>query len=827
MDASGKSDPDLPGDWTFVPSEGELMELPDEAAQHGGSRVEDLPLDENASNATREKETMEPKEEKAQHDVAAGGDGEISAGSRDSDIDIIDEDTDHSLESLNSSAIAHSSASLMGFSDISSGTVSSFGNLEAPPTLDASSVASDASLPPGLELQPGVRRYKHVPNTRLNWALTVMAALVAVAATGFGVGHYLGASESEEQSPVQQPELMYSPEQVQVLKKFQEGLMRCLLEQSKNAPPEGHVDLNPAICYQDAEHWKNKFEQLFSENKGLKELLEHSQRNVVMHDHRLDRSDDCAGDLPQDVQKLKLDLILNQMQHLQLMKTFNQVKHSERLSREQARKLERENEQLKARLEEEGGDDLLVQHELEAKVQTLTEENQELQSRLGHESQREAALRSLEHQVQQLQNENERLKRSMQEQGPSPVTTGRISLLRDKVNRLIVENEDLKAVVAKLRYGPPPPAAGEPASDEVKGGDSSPSGGGEADEEEGDAEGQLSELLEVLKKQQADSKQWRRLYEELRKSGREGGTGGGSKSVWRKMLTLGRTLFDDMQAGLDHTLDALVQLASRGSSMATDISPMVQDLGQKVQHELNRRRAELDRHLDGSGDKADSVSQTMRLLESSVKKVFEAGRKFVSKGRETTGRHAGKLVSKLAKVAEMLRSDWEGPAKKTAASESSPEPTSTISPPPSRDESENKWKNGKALKGEVGRDEECRFGEAGCARRSGQDRSGNGEKRHQQQEKGPTDKAKKKRFLDVEEQEEEDWFITRAKDRERQRTEASSGNNENWFLKRRAWRKGANGAAPNRFKPRVERKVGEGLFWDHESSLYDEEEFPE
>lgn len=222
----------------------------------------------------------------------------------------------------------------------------------------------------------------------------------------------------------------------------------------------------------------------------------------------------------------------------------------------------------------------------------------------------------------------------------------------------------------------------------------------------------------------------------------------------------------------------------------------------------------------------------MRLLESSVKKVFEAGRKFVSKGRETTGKHAGKLVSKLAKVAEMLRSEWEGPAEKTAAPEPPAEPASTISPPPSGDESENKWKSGKAHKGEVGRDEEeCRLGEGGCARRSGKDRSGNTETRHQQQEKGPTDKAKKKRFLVVEEQEEEDWFITRAKDRERQRTEASSGNNENWFLKRRAWRKGANGAAAtNRFKPRVERKVGEGLFWDHESStssLYEEEEFPE
>lgn len=809
--------------------------------QHGGSRVEDLPLDENASNVTREK-AMEPKDEKGQHDAAAGGDGEISVGSRDSDIDIIDEDTDHSLESLNSSAIAHSTASLMGFSDISSGTISSYGNLEAPPAVDASSVASDASLPSGLELQPGVRRYKHVPNTRLNWALTVMAALVAVAATGFGVGHYLGASESEEQSLAQEPEMMYSPEQVQVLKKFQEGLMRCLLEQSKNTPPEGNIQLNPAICYQDAEHWKNKFEQLFSENKGLKELLEHSQRNVVMHDPRLDRSDDCAVNLPQDVQKLKLDLILNQMQHLQLMKTFNQVKNSERLSREQARKLERENEQLKARLEEEGGDELLVQHELEAKVQTLTEENRELQSRLGHESQREAALRSLEHQVQQLQDENERLKRSMQEQGPSPVTTGRISLLRDKVNRLIVENEDLKAVVARLRYGPPPPAAGhfhrhppgEAASDEVKGGDNQ-SDGKEVGEEDmddpalGGAEGQLSELLDVLKKQQADSKQWRRLYEELRRSGREGGTGSGSKSVWRKMLALGRTLFDDMQAGLDHTLDALVQLASRGSSMTTDISPVVQDLGQKVRRELNRRRAELNGYLDGSGDGADSVSQTMRLLESSVKKVFEAGRKFVSKGQEATGKHAGKLVSKLAKVAEMLRSDWEAPPEQTATAEeekeSSSGPASTISPPPSGDDRENKWKNGNARKGEAARDEECRFGEAGCARRSGKDRAGNGEKRHHQEEKVPTDKAKKKRFLDVEEQEEEDWFITRAKDRERQRTEAASGN-ENWFLKRRAWRKGANGATTNRFKARPERKVGEGLFWDHESSLYDEEEFP-
>ncbi|KAL3225287.1 hypothetical protein MRX96_049279 [Rhipicephalus microplus] len=136
-----------------------------------------------------------------------------------------------------------------------------------------------------------------------------------------------------------------------------------------------------------------------------------------MHDPRVDSATgDCSADSPDDLHKLKLDLILNQMQHLQ-------VKHSERLSREQARKLEMENEQLKARLEET--DDVLVQQQLETKVQALTEENQELQSRLGHESQREAALRSLEHQVQQLLSENEMLKRSMRE--ASPATTSRIS----------------------------------------------------------------------------------------------------------------------------------------------------------------------------------------------------------------------------------------------------------------------------------------------------------------------------------------------------------------------------------------------------------------
>uniref|UniRef100_A0A1E1XAX4 Putative myosin-2 heavy chain non muscle n=1 Tax=Amblyomma aureolatum TaxID=187763 RepID=A0A1E1XAX4_9ACAR len=823
MDVSGQSDPDLPGDWTFVPSEDEMMDVTDAAASAERNRVEDLPLNENASNVSREKAM-----DKGHESGAAGGDGEgeASAGSRDSDIDIIDEDTDHSLESLSSSAIGNTSASLMGFSEISGGTVSSYGNIEVPSAfdcMDATSVASDASLPSSLEMLSGVRRYKHVPNTRLNWALTALAALVAVAAVGFGVGHYLGGSDQS----LQQREM--SQGQVQQLKALQDELMNCMRQQSKEAPPKDAPFFNPKVCYQDGEYWKKKFEQLFSENRGLKELLEHSQRNAVMHDPRVDSSTDCAADSPHDVHKLKLDLILNQMQHLQLMKTFNQVKHSERLSREQARKLELENEQLKARLEEEA-DEVLVQQQLEEKVQSLAEENQELQSRLGHESQREAALRSLEHQVQQLLSENEMLKRSMEEQ--VPVTTSRISLLRDTVNRLIIENEDLKAVVARLRYGPPLRVSDDTASENSKGDSQSED---TAVEEAGDAgqqpvaKDELSDLLDVLKKQHADSKQWRRLYDELKRS--QGSAS--SRTVWRKLLTLGQTLFDDMQTGLDRTLDSLVALAKKGSSVASDVKPMVQNLGKKVRRELNRRRADLDGYLHGSGKPVESISQTMSLLESSVKKVFEAGRKFISKGQEATGKHAEKLVTKLSKVAEMLSSDWEAPPEEEVY-ESSSVPTSTESKP-RKDEAKVVRRNGKAGSGSEQTGNNCLLGNGECTKRNGKGKEINQKTAENNQLKGKAASerpaARNKRLLDVE-LEEEDWFSSRAKDREQQRTETSL-RDDNWYLKRQkaGWRKGSREGtykgSSDRYKDRAEKKVKDSHFWVHESLFHEEEGLPE
>lgn len=788
MDVSGQSD--LPGDWTFMPSEGELLDPPASTVEEG-SRVEDLPLDENAANVSREK-AMDTGDPKKEADAESGGDRDANTGNRDSDIDIIDDDTDHSIESLSSSAIGNTSASLMGFSEISAATASSYGNLEVPggsDWMDTASVASDASLPSGLEMRSGVRRYKHVPNTRLNWALTAMAALVAVAAAAFGVGHYFGWSVQS----VQRQELSHG--QMKQLKALQEELVKCMHQQNKETPSKDVPFPNTQVCYQDVEYWKRKFEQLFSENKGLKELLEHSQRNVVMHDPRVDSATgDCSADSPDDLHKLKLDLILNQMQHLQLMKTFNQVKHSERLSREQARKLEMENEQLKARLEET--DDVLVQQQLETKVQALTEENQELQSRLGHESQREAALRSLEHQVQQLLSENEMLKRSMRE--ASPATTSRISRLRDTVNRLIIENEDLKTVVARLRYGRPVPVRDDDSSSNSEdGADEGPK------DPQSTSKDQLSELLDVLKKQQADSKQWRRLYDELRRNERSAS----SKTVWRKLLMLGQTLFDDMQTGLDRTLESLIDLAKKGSSVASDVRPMVQDLGEKVRRELNRRREELDGYLHGSGKPVGSISQTMSLLESSIKKVFDAGRKFVSKGQEATGKHAEKLVSKLTKVAQMLSSDWEASSEK--AEDSFTEPTST----PRREEAKHSWRNHKAVN--VDEDDDCQGGSR-CSKK-------NEAKRKVTTEKPAT---RNKQLLDVEETEEEDWFSTRAKIRERQRGEATAGM-DNWYLKRQApgWRKGSSREAlhrgtANRFKK-------ESLFWDHESLVSDDEGFTE
>lgn len=582
-----------------------------------------------------------------------------------------------------------------------------------------------------------------------------------------------------------------SQSQIVQLKALQDELVACMQHQSKEPHDPDAPLKDPRICYRDGEYWKGKFEALFSEHRGLKELLEHSQRNVVLHDPRLEER--CAGDVPDDFHKLKLDLILNQMQHLQLMKTFNEVRHQERRSREKARQLEEENEELRARLVEEETDDVLLQQQLEDKVQKLKEENEKLKSRLGQDSLREATLLSLARQVQELQTENQHLKQTMQETPLIKVEeekhTSRVSLLRDKVNHLVMENEDLRGVVARLRYGPPlqttapedvtPEQTTEKDCLEKQRTPSPGTRDNTATLDMGIKE-KLDSLSESLKRQQSDSKHWRKLYEELKGSReKEGAT-----SVWKKLLGLAQTLYDDMESALDSILESLFRLVKESSHSSTEVAVQLQDLVEQMRKEVTHRRSELKDYLEQPVEEAAlgqgmAISRTMSLLEGSVRKVFEAGVKFISKSKEATDQKVDKLLSKLSKVAQALKKKLERsteenmPKQETMVKEDKKEiPQVTRKPKQERITKEDTPEVVRK-RGEVG---------------------GLG-----------------KQISNYEEDEEEmrDWYSSRAKGRENQRG-GSGVDGENWYLRRRNWRlsggMSSSTRAPSKQKPQSEKK---------------------
>lgn len=677
--ASGQqSDMEVSGDWTLVTSvEDEKMEASHISARSEGSRVEVITEEDNDRNAIREA-SMPPA------GIAEDDEEDAAEHGRESDVEVLDDDMDVSLQSIDSSAIAQTPTSL-GFSEVSA-RASSYENLEVLPD-DASEVTaevrSDASIPPGLDLGPGIRRYKHVPNARLNIILSVIAALVAAAAIGLGAGHYLGWSGKF----FKQKEMTQS--QIGKLKQLQDELVVCMQQQKENRASSDNTD--PWVCYKDGEYWKQKFETLFAENKGLRELLEQSQMDTVLKDVRVDALDEgqCEDD---DFHKLKLDLILNQMQHLQLMKTFNEVRHQERQTRERARKLEEENEELKQRLvEEEEEDQLLV--DLEERIKSLKDENTELRSRLKEDTSRQETLLSLESQVKLLQMENHQLQQTLgdvqrTEADPEQTVTARLSQLRDRVNQLATENEDLKAIIAKLRYGQPPPAVDSAVQDEdsrkkmsrlrrendnleVEIGKKRRSYVAQEEDEEARMNDDLKVLLELLKSQQTEATHWRQLYEELRNGG------GGKSKVWKNISSVSWTeLLGNGTVAASNALSVLLDKL-RKMSLSTKVAEQISNakesfvkLKDVISDRWDRLQQSVKSSTEGEEDRTRIVA-VARAIETSLKKVYDATDKLLSVLDKSVETKASKLDSKLWKTLDALNRKLSemAPDEASAASE--------------------------------------------------------------------------------------------------------------------------------------------------------------
>ncbi|XP_013793260.1 probable E3 ubiquitin-protein ligase bre1 [Limulus polyphemus] len=292
---------------------------------------------------------------------------------------------------------------------------------------DASSLSPiREELPVDVDMKPGVKHYVHTPNTRLNVILNLIVALAVTAVIGLGVGHFLGWSNQWWYQK------QVTRSQVLKLKQLEEELIQCMKQESQLASEfQGST-----VCYKNSEYWKQRFEELFDESEDLRVLMEKTQDHLRKQNLGMiplsPVSTNCPSDVSEEFHKLRLDLLVKQMEHLRFLKTYEEVKHQEKESRKRLKVLESENTELKAKLEEEEEDDKV----LEQTVSKLSEENVELKAKLVEEEEDD---KMLEQRVNKLNKENVELKAKLVEEEEED------KALLQRVDKLSEENVELKA----------------------------------------------------------------------------------------------------------------------------------------------------------------------------------------------------------------------------------------------------------------------------------------------------------------------------------------------------------------------------------------------
>ncbi|XP_076370486.1 uncharacterized protein LOC143256725 isoform X2 [Tachypleus tridentatus] len=283
-----------------------------------------------------------------------------------------------------------------------------------------------------VDMKPGVRHYVHKPNTRLNLILNLVVALAVTAVVGFGVGHFLGWSHQW----LCQKQVTHG--QVLKLKQLEEELIKCMEQENQQTL----ISQDSTVCYKNSEYWKKRFQELFNENENLRVLMEQTQDHL--RKHNLGKiplspvSTNCPSDVSEDFHKLRLDILVKQMEHLQFFKTYEEVKHQEKESHKRLRVLEDENIELKSKLELEKEDDKV----LEEKVNKLNEENFELKAKLVKEEEDD---KMLERKVNELNEENIELKAKLIEEEEDDKI---LAKLEQKMENLMKENILLKTQLA-------------------------------------------------------------------------------------------------------------------------------------------------------------------------------------------------------------------------------------------------------------------------------------------------------------------------------------------------------------------------------------------
>ncbi|RWS13345.1 putative E3 ubiquitin-protein ligase bre1-like isoform X2 [Dinothrombium tinctorium] len=525
-----------------------------------------------------------------------------------------------------------------------------------------------------MDISPGIRAYKHTPNKKMSVKLNLLLAFAVTAVIFLAVGNYIGWTDNVSHHN------QLTMGQIQKLRNLQDELVLCMQNQEKAEASDKQLK----ICYQNSDYWRAKFEKLFKENHGLKDILEKTQKHYwsTGHHKNIVTEKECSAVASDEFHKLKLDLIVKQMEHLQLLKTFEEVKYQEKVSKMRLSKLEEENADLRAKLREEEEDDKVIVETMEERISKLAVENEKLRDRLKEQEKPNESenIKKMEAKINELMDENNELKsalKQMQSQMDVFANTKddliiesgedlseadepeedsfsvheesvKVDDLRERINQMVTENEELKSIIARLRWSKSYIDNHETQENTV---------------DVSSLQKELNEIRELLINEQEETKKWKNLYEEMRKkSENKNEKQNVFKSWWDSINVTQLTEKFPNGAAFSNVLQNVLKKATENNVVIPDEIYRVINATQNAIVELHQQLVAKWEEMESLGVAVDSSAQKIKrkmaeLLDTSMRKLQEAGDKFASNQKPFESR-VHKLTNKLSKIKEWLDLKW-------------------------------------------------------------------------------------------------------------------------------------------------------------------------
>ena len=313
----------------------------------------------------------------------------------------------------------------------------------------------------------------------------------------------------------------------------------------------------------------------------------------------------------------------------------------------------KENEDLRSLLESDDEADYEMMEKLNKRIAELQEENKELYSGLSLlEAQIEMAGNNptIATSRNQLNQFDSSIKDSHDQSKPNSIPS-KLDLLRQRINQLVGENDDLKSTIARLRWSKQMQETVDNDDDESI--------------DVASLEKQLDNLRDMLELEQSESKKWKQMYEDIKAKTMETEKNKQNEALISDWLVN----FADMlkeglvtgSAAFGQRVKNILETVTKSSVVLTDELNHGINMTQEIIANLNDRLQNKWRELQNIkivNEDQKLTSKMAKLLENTIQKIQQASEKFSTNTRPFSTR-IKQFSAKINKLILNLDSKWD------------------------------------------------------------------------------------------------------------------------------------------------------------------------